>query len=156
MRSVRRVGHVTVVLSRPDSQPDGTIIHQIGSIDGDSHLAICAPAIDVQTPGRSLKFEWHSSDRNAVVIGSANTAGRLGKLVVSDLRFVQAYECERAALSIVNPLVTHLAHVNGIPLLIWQMHIAPAQDQRSMKSSTNLPRSKSTREAAADLVFWDA
>jgi hypothetical protein len=127
-------------------------VQQISMIEGDSHLAICRPAIDIETPSRSLTLEWQTSaGARAIVIGSANSLGRLGKLRLIGLPFDQPYECEVAALRIVNPLLTHLSHVNGIPLLIWQIHIGPARDTRTFVRTT-MPFS-ATRHGNRQHVF---
>jgi len=77
MRAARAEGLVTVVLSRPEHLPDSHVVQQISMIEGDSHLAICRPAIDIETPSRSLTLEWQTSaGARAIVIGSANSLGR--------------------------------------------------------------------------------
>lgn len=126
-RAARLVGKVIAVLARPECIPDGNELSQAATIDGDSHIAICRPAVDIDAPGRSLHFRVYGETGVVCdVTGSANSAGRLGKLHVSGLDLNNPPDCERRALEFINPLLSQLSHQNGIPLLIWQLHVAPA------------------------------
>lgn len=131
LRAPRAYGSVTLVLAKPSCIPDSHAITRVAELEGDSHLAICRPAVAVDSPNRSLTFQFYGNGGTSVAVGSANSEGRLGKIVLGNLAAKDAYECEVAALTLLNPLLSHLAHENGTPLYVWQIHIAPASDVRN-------------------------
>jgi hypothetical protein len=125
-RESRRIGSVTVVLARPEATPDPRIIRQAMETEGDSHIAVCRPAVDIETPNRTLNFETHDANGNAVTFrGDANSNGYLGKFFLSGLGSNDAYTCETVAMQIMLPTMSLLSFANDVPLFVWQIHVAP-------------------------------
>ena len=125
-RVPRRIGAVTLILARPESIPDSSTIRQVLEIEGDSHLAICRPAIDVDSPNRALHFQTFDATGQSVAFrGDANSAGYLGKVHITGLPFNEVRACEDAALTIIQPNLALLSYNNDIPIFVWQVHIAP-------------------------------
>jgi len=129
----RQAGTVTIVLARPEAPPDPSEIRVATETEGDSHIAICRPATDVDSPTRSLKFETYIAElgRTIVFHGLANTNGYLGKFVVSDLSATDPYVCEVTAMALVTPTMTLLSYANDVPISVWRVYISPAGTAQS-------------------------
>jgi hypothetical protein len=129
----RQAGAVTIVLARPEAPPDPYEISIASETEGDSHIAICRPAIDVDSPTRSLTFETYIAEIGRTIIfhGIANTKGYLGKFVVSDLSASDPIACEVAAMALVTPTMTLLSYANDVPMSVWRIYISPAGTAQS-------------------------
>lgn len=126
-RQPRKVGHVTLILARPESTPEPFTIRQALEIEGNSHIAICRPAVPVDTPNRSLTFEtFDPAGRTISFRGDANPEGFLGKVHLTNIPYTEAYVCEVVALRIMQPTLSLLSFQNDVPIYIWQVHVAPA------------------------------
>ena len=126
-REPRTSGSVTVILARPDSLPDPRWLRSASEIEGDSHIAICRPATEVDVPTRRLTFELYDESQNTVILlGLANPAGYLGKFVLLERAEANVHFCEIAAMQIILPIMSQLSYQNDVPLFVWQIHVAPA------------------------------
>ncbi len=131
-RTPRTLGAVTLILACPESIPQATAVRQALEIEGNSHVAICRPAVDVDSPNRSLTFQTFIAGGQLVTFkGDANSQGYLGKLHLSGLALQDLRACEFAALQIMQPSINLLSYNNDVPIFIWQIHIAPAGSNKT-------------------------
>jgi hypothetical protein len=86
---------------------------------GDSHLAIAPPATNIESDG--YRIETRVDDHMVIASGRPNIRGYLGKLVVRDLPFQDAYAAETAALRAMLPALSYISFRADIPMLPWQI-----------------------------------
>jgi hypothetical protein len=124
-REPRQVGSVTAILARPEATPDPRLIRPTLETEGDSHIAVCTPAVP-DVPRRFLTFESTWPAGTVSFRGDANSQGFLGKISISGLPFSDAYECETAGMNIIMPTLSLLSYENNVPVFVWHVHVAPA------------------------------